>query len=114
MRRPRGHRAPGGRVVLRGGDGADGAAVAVPQVEDLAGDVCPAGDPARAGAVVGAVRGAGAQQVEDRAGHVLREGEAARLVVHHGDTLQLVARVGGAVGERGHGPHEVAAVPYDP
>ena len=114
MGRARGHGALGAGVVLRGRDGRDGVPVAVPEVEDLAGDLRPAGDAPGAGAVVGAVRGAGAQQVEDRGGHVAREGGAAQLVVHHGDAVEPVGRVRHAVRERGHGPREVAAVAHDP
>ena len=58
-----------------------------------------------AGAVVGAVGGLVPQHVEDGLGHVAREGEAAQLVVHDGDLVQLVLGVGDAVGERLHGLH---------
>ena len=114
VRRARGDGPLGAGVVLRGRDGRDRVPVAVPEVEDLAGYLRPAGDAPGARAVVGAVRGAGAQQVEDRGGHVAREGGAAQLVVHDGDAAQGVARVRHAVGERGHGPREVAAVAHDP
>lgn len=100
----------GTRIVLLGGDGRHGAAVAVAQLEHLAGHLRPARRLAGAGAVVGAIGCSRIEQMEDRASHVHREGEAADLVVHHRDALQRILRVGDAVGERGHGPHEVPTV----
>lgn len=114
VRRARGHGPPGAGVVLGGAHGRDGGAVAVPELEDLAGYLAPAGDAAGAGAVVGAVGGAAVQEVEYGLCHVPREGEAARLVVDHGDLIELVGRVRDAVREGGHRPHEVAPVADDP
>lgn len=46
--------------------------------------------------------------------HVAREGQAAQLVVNDGDLVQLILRVGDAVGEHFHGLHEVVAIADDP
>lgn len=52
--------------------------------------------------------------MEDRTSHVRRKGEAADLVVDHGDLAEAVVGVGDAVGERCHGLHEVLAVADHP
>ena len=114
MDRTRGDGAGGIRVVVGGRNRHDPVAVAVGGLEDGAGDVGPRLDGARAGAVVGAVGRVRPQHVEDGLGHVAREGQAAQLVIDHGDLLQLVVRVGDAVGERLHGLHEVVPLADDP
>lgn len=96
--RARGDGAGGAGVVVGGADRHDPVAVAVGDIEDGAGDVRPGPHGARAGAVVGAVGGARPQNVEDGGCHVAREGQAAQLVNDHGDLLQLVLRIGDAVG----------------
>ena len=112
--RARGDGAGGLDVVVGGADRHDPVAVAVGGLEDGAGDVGPALHGAGAGAVVGAVGGVRAQHVEDGLGHVAREGQAAQLVVDHGDPLEPVLGVGDAVGERLHGLDEVAPLADDP
>lgn len=112
--RARGYGALAVCVVLCSADGRDGLAVSVGDVEDGAGDVGPAPDGAGARAVVGAIGGAAIEQVEDCRGHVSREGEAAQLVVHNGDAIQRIGRVGHTVAEGAHGPHEVAPVADHP
>ena len=112
--RARGDGAGGARVVVGGADGDHLVAVAVGGLEDGAGDVGPGPDRAGAGAVVGAVGGVRPQHVEDGLGHVAREGQAAQLVVHDGDPLEPVLRVGDAVGQALHGLDEVAALADDP
>ena len=102
------------RVIISGADRHDPVAVAVGGLEDGPGDIGPGPHGAGAGAVVGAVGGVRAQNVEDGLGHVAREGQAAQLVVHDGDPLQLVLRVGDAVGEPLHGLHEVVSLADDP
>ena len=104
----------GARIVVGGADGHDPVAVAVGGIEDGAGDVRPGLDRARAGAVVGAVGSLHVQHVEDGSRHVARERQAAQLVVHDGDLLQLVLWVGDAVGQALHGLHEVVALADDP
>ena len=106
--------ARGAGVVVGGRNRHDPAAVAVGGIEDGAGDVRPGLHGSRAGAVIGAVGGVGAQHMEDGPGHVAREGQASQLVVHDGDLLQLVLRVGDAVGERHHGLDEVVPLADDP
>ena len=95
--RARGDGTLGSGVVLGGADRHDPVPVAVGGLEDGAGDVGPAPHGARAGAAVGAVGGLSVQHVEDGGGHVAREGQAAQLVVHDGDLVQIVVRVGDAV-----------------
>ena len=95
--RARGDGARGARVVVGGRNRHDLLAVAVGGLEDGAGDVRPGPDRTRAGAVIGAVGGVRPQHVEYGPRHVACEGEAAQLVVHDGDLLQLVLRVGDAV-----------------
>ena len=112
--RARGDGALGAGVVVGGRYRHDPVAVAVGGLEDGAGDVGPGLDGAGARAVVGAVGSLRVQNVEDGLGHVAREGQAAQLVVDHGDLVQLVVRVGDAVGERPHGLDEVAALADDP
>ena len=112
--RARGDGALGVRVVVGGAHGHDLPAVAVGSLEDGAGDVRPALDGAGAGAVVGAVGGVRPQHMEDCLGHVAREGQAAQLVVHDGDLLEFVVRVGDAVGQPLHGLHEVVSLADDP
>ena len=112
--RARGDGAGGARVVVGSRYRHDPVAVAVGGLEDGAGDVGPGLDGAGTGAVVGAVGGAAPQHVEDCLGHVAREGQASQLVVHDGDLLQLVLRVGDAVGERPHGLDEVVPLADDP
>ena len=102
MDRARGDGAGGICVVVGGADGDHLVPVAVGGLEDGAGDVGPGLHRARAGAVVGAVRGVRPQHVEDGPGHVAREGQAAQLVVDHGDPLEPVLGVGDAVGEPLH------------
>ena len=97
MDRARGYGARGVRVVVGGRHRHDPIAVAVGGLEDGAGDVGPGPDGAGARAVVGPVGGVRTQHVEDGLGHVAREGQAAQLVVHDGDLIQLVVRVGDAV-----------------
>ena len=112
--RARGDGALGAGVVVGGRYRHDPVAVAVGGLEDGAGDVRPGPDGARAGAVVGAVGGVRPQHVEDGLGHVARKGQAAQLVVDHGDLLEFVLGVGDAVGQALHGLHEVAALADDP
>ena len=112
--RARGDGALGARVVVGGRHRHDPVAVAVGGLEDGAGDVRPGLYSPGAGAVVGAVGGVRPQHVEDGLRHVAREGQAAQLVVHDGDLLELVLGVGDAVGERLHGLDEVAALADDP
>ncbi len=112
--RARGDGARGVRVVVGGADRHDLRTVAVRGLEDGAGDVRPALHGARAGAVVGAVGRVRPQHVEDGLGHVAREGQAAQLVVDHGDLSQLVLGVGYAVGQPLHGLYEVVAIADDP
>lgn len=112
--RARGDGARGARVVVGGADRHDLLAVAVGGLEDGARDVGPGLHGAGAGAVVGAVGGLRVQHVEDGLGHVAREGQAAQLVVDHGDLLEFVLGVGDAVGERPHGLDEVAPLADDP
>ena len=114
MDRARCDGALGAGVVVGGADGHDPVAVAVGGLEDGAGDVGPGLDSARAGAVISAVGGVRAQHMEDGLGHVAREGQAAQLVVDHGDLIQLVLRVGDAVGQPPHGLDEVVALADDP
>ena len=95
--RARGDRAGGIRVVVGGADRDHLAPVAVGGLEDGAGDVRPALHGAGARAVVGAVGGVRPQHVEDGRGHVAREGQAAQLVIDHGDLLEFVLGVGDAV-----------------
>ena len=95
--RARGDGALGAGVVVGGRYRHDPVAVAVGGLEDGAGDVGPGLDSAGARAVVGAVGGLSVQHVEDGGGHVAREGQAAQLVVHDGDLVQIVVRVGDAV-----------------
>lgn len=104
----------GAGVVVGGRYRHDPVAVAVGGIEDGAGDVGPGLDGAGAGAVVGSVGGVRPQHMEDGLGHVAREGQAAQLVVHDGDLLQLVLRVGDAVGQPLHGLDEVVALADDP
>ena len=112
--RARGDGAGGIRVVVGGADRHDPVAVAVGVLEDGAGDVGPALDGAGTRAVVGAVGGVRPQHVEDGLRHVAGEGQAAQLVIHDGDLVQLVLGVGDAVGERLHGLHEVVPLADDP
>lgn len=114
VHRARGDGAGGIRVVVGGRYRHDLLAVAVGGLEDGAGDVRPGLHGAGAGAVVGAVGGVRPQHVEDGLGHVAREGQAAQLVVHDRDLVQLVVRVGDAVGKPLHGLDEVAALADDP
>lgn len=114
MNRARGDGALGAGVVVVGRNRHDLLAVAVGCLEDGAGDVRPGLDGAGAGAVIGAVGCVRAQHVEDSLGHVAREGQAAQLVVDHGDLLQLVLGVGDAVGEALHRLDEVVALADDP
>ena len=104
----------GAGVVVGGADRHDLLAVAVGGLEDGAGDIGPGLDGAGAGAVVGAVGGVGAQNVEDGLRHVAREGQAAQLVVHDRDLRELILRIGDAVGQPLHGLHEVVALADDP
>ena len=97
MDRARGDGAVGVRVVVGGADRHDLVPVAVGGLEDGAGDVRPGLDRAGAGAVIGPVGGVRPQHVEDGLGHVAREGQAAQLVVDHGDVLELVLGVDDAV-----------------
>ena len=114
MDRARGDGADGARVVVCGRYRHDPVPVAVGGLEDCAGDVRPALHGAGSGAVVGAVGGVRPQHVEDGPGHVAREGQAAQLVVDHRDLLQLVFRVGDAVGQPLHGLDEVVPLADDP
>ena len=114
MLRSRCDGALGGGIVLLSRDRHDRIAIAVSRLEDGPCDVGPAPRSARTRAVIGAVGGVRLQEVEYGRGHVPREGEPAQLVVDHGDPRELVVGVRHAVGERGHGPHEVPPVAYDP
>ena len=69
------------RIVLPGRDGTHRVAVAVRALEDLAGNLGPARGLTGTGAVVHAVGCPRIGQVEDGAGHLVREGEPADLVV---------------------------------
>ena len=97
MDRARGDGSLGAAVVVGGADRHDLVPVAVGGLEDGAGDVGPGLHGAGAGAVVGAVGGVRPQHMEDGPRHVAREGQAAQLVVHDRDLVQLVVRVGDAV-----------------
>lgn len=97
MDRARGDGALGARVVVGGRYRHDLLAVAVGGLEDGAGDIGPGLDGAGARAVVGAVGGLHIKHVEDGLGHVARKGQAAQLVVDHGDLLEFVLGVGDAV-----------------
>ena len=112
--RARGDGALGTRVVVGGRYRHDLLPVAVGGLEDGAGDVGPGPDRTRAGTVVGTEGGLVPQHVEDGPGHVAREGQASQLVVDDGDLVQLVVRVGYAVGQPPHGLHEVVALADDP
>ena len=112
--RARGDGALGAGVVVGGRYRQDLLAVAVGRLEDGAGDVGPGLDGAGARAAVGAVGGVRPQHVEDGLGHVAREGQAAQLVVDHGDLPKPVLGVGDAVGQALHGLDEVAALADDP
>ena len=112
--RARGDGAGGVRVVVGGADRDHFLPVAVGGLEDGAGDVGPGLDRAGAGAVVGAVGGVRPQHVEDGPGHVAREGQAAQLVVHDRDLVQLVLGVGDAVGQALHRLDEVVPLADDP
>ena len=102
------------RVVVCGADRDHLVAVAVGGIEDGAGDVGPGLDGPGAGAVVSAVGGLRFQHVEDGSRHVAREGQTAQLVVHDGDLLEPVLRVGDAVGQALHGLDEVMPLADDP
>ena len=97
MGRARGDGARGAGVVVGGRYRHDPLPVAVGGLEDGAGDVGPGLDGTGAGAVIRAVGGVRPQHVEDGLRHVAREGQAAQLVVDHGDPLELVLGVGDAV-----------------
>lgn len=112
--RARGDGAGGTRVVVGSADRDHLVPVAVGGFEDGAGDVGPGLDRARAGAVVGAVGGVRPQHVEDGLSHVAREGQAAQLVVDHGDLLQPVLGVCDAVGQALHRLDEVVPLADDP
>ena len=112
--RARGDGAGGICVEVGGAHRHDPLAVAVGGLEDGAGDVGPAPHGPGTGAVIRAVGGVRPQHVEDGLGHVAREGQAAELVVDHGDFLQLVLGVGDAVGKALHGLDEVVSLADDP
>lgn len=112
--RARGDGARGVRIVVGGADRDHFLPVAVGGIEDGAGDVGPGLDRTRAGAVIGPVGGVRPQHVEDGPGHVAREGQAAQLVVDHGDPLELVLGVGDAVGQALHRLDEVVPLADDP
>lgn len=114
MDRARGDGALGAGVVVGGADRHDLVPVAVGGLEDGTGDVRPGPHGTGAGAVIGAVGGLRVQHVEDRLGHVAREGQASQLVVHDGDLVQLVLGVGDAVGEALHSLDEVVPLADDP
>ena len=123
MLRPRGDGALGGGVVLGGGHGRHGAAVAVGEVENAGGDLRPRLHRAGAREVVCAVLGGGArldvavaiaQEPQDALGHLVGEGEAPLLIVDDGHAIEHVTRVGAPVGEVLHGLDEVLAVSDDP
>ena len=114
MDRARGDGAGGAGVVVGGRHRHDPLAVAVGGLEDGVGDVRPALHRAGAGAVIRAVGGVRAQHMEDGLGHVAREGQAAQLVVDHGDLREFILGVGDAVGEPLHGLDEVAPLADDP
>lgn len=54
------------------------------------------------------------QRAEDGLRYVAREDWAAQLVVHDGGLIQLVFRVGDAVGQALHGLDKIAALADDP
>lgn len=114
MDRARGDGARGVRVVVGGRNRHDPVAVAVGGLEDGASDVGPGLHRAGAGAVIGAEGGMRAQHVENGGRHVAREGQAAQLVVDHGDLREPVLGVGDAVGEPLHRLHEVVPLADDP
>ena len=112
--RARGDGTGGARVVVGGRYRQDLVPVAVGGLEDGTGDVGPALHGAGAGAVIGAVGRVRPQHVEDGLDHVAREGQAAQLVVDHGDLCEPVLGIGYAVGQPLHGLHEVVALADDP
>ena len=112
--RARGDGARGAGVVVGGADRHDLLPVAVGCLEDGAGDVRPGLDRTGAGAVIGAVGGVRPQHVEDGLRHVAREGQAAQLVVYHGNLREPVLGVGDAVGQPLHGLDEVVPLADDP
>ena len=114
MDRARGDGVRSVRVVVGGAHRHDPLPVAVGGLEDGAGDIGPGLDGAGAGAVVGAVGGLRVQHVEDGRCHVAREGQAAQLVVDHGDLLEPVLGVGDSVGQRLHRLDEVVPLADDP
>ena len=77
------------------------------QREHLARDPGPARRLPAGAEVVHPGLGTGGEQVLDRGGEVVREGQAADLVVDH-------ARVDAALGEARHGRDEVLSLPHDP
>ena len=84
--------------------------VAVCLREHLACDGRPAHAVARRREVVRAIGRVTVDQEEDRACHVLREGEASNLVIDDGHLLQCLIRIRHAVGQRHHRLHEIVAV----
>ena len=112
--RTRRDRPLGAGVVVGGRYRHDLVAVAVGGLEDGAGDVCPGLHGAGAGAVIGPVGGVRPQHVKDGLRHVAREGQAAQLVVHDGDLLEFVIRVGDTVGQALHRLDEVVPLADDP
>ena len=114
MDRARGHGAGGAGVVVGGADRDHLVPVAVGGLEDGAGDVRPALHGTGTRAVIGAVGGVRAQHVEDGSRHVAREGQAAQLVVDHGDLREPVLGVGDAVGQPLHRLDEVVPLADDP
>src|SRR6185436_12564567 len=70
-------RGGGGGEVVGGGGGGDAGGVVAGEGEDLTGDLGPGGDRSAAGDVVGAIGGAGVEQVGDGAGQLRGEREPA-------------------------------------
>ena len=112
--RARGNGAGGARIILDSAYGSHGIAIAVGGIKDDPSDISPAPDSTRPCAVIYAIGGVGVQQMEDRRRHITREGEAAQLIVHDGDPIELVLGIGNAVTERLHGLHEIVSIANDP
>lgn len=94
------------RVVLIGTHGLHSIGVTIAQLEDLDSYIGPGDNLSGSGEVVSAIFARSArlevpfaitEQPEDTLGHVAREGEASKLVIHHRHLSQRVIKVGTAV-----------------